>query len=63
MDAKYAYEIVGIYSALNEGVRVIERLATRTDFLGKSKKRSIIGGDLNLLYVDRKGNVNGINRG
>jgi hypothetical protein len=38
-------------------VRVIEKRATRTDCLGKSKKLSIMGGDLNLSYDDWEGNV------
>jgi hypothetical protein len=56
-DAKFTWEIIRIYRAPNEGMRVIERLAIRTDSLGKSKKRSIIGGDLNLPYADWKGKV------
>jgi hypothetical protein len=43
---------VGIYRAPSEDMRVIERLAARTDYLGKSTKRSIIGEDLNLLSAD-----------
>jgi hypothetical protein len=38
-------------------MRVIERLAARTDYLGKSTKRSIIGGDLNLPSADWNGNA------
>jgi hypothetical protein len=30
----------------------MEKLAARTDYKGNSTKRSIIGGDLNLPYVD-----------
>jgi hypothetical protein len=33
-------------------MRVIERLAARTDYLGNSTKRSFIGGDLNLHSAD-----------
>jgi hypothetical protein len=43
-------------------VRFIERLAARTDYLGNSTKRSIIGGDLNLPYADWNGNAE-CNRG
>ena len=49
---KFTWKIVGIYRALNEDMRVIERLAARTDYIGNSTKRSIIGGDLNLTYAD-----------
>jgi hypothetical protein len=44
-------------------MQVIERLATRIDSLGMSKKRSIMGGDLNLSYADSKGNVDVTSRG
>ena len=53
-DPKCMWEIIGIYRAPNEDIRVIERLATRTGFLGNSIKQSIIGGDLNLPQVDWK---------
>jgi hypothetical protein len=56
-DAKIAWKIKGICRARNEDVRLIERLATRTDSLEKSKEPSIIGGDLILLYFDWKGKV------
>jgi hypothetical protein len=51
-DTKFTLESVGIYRALNEGVRVIEKLATRTDSSGNSTKRIIIGDDLNLSYAN-----------
>ena len=41
---KLTWEIVGIYRAPNEDMRVIERLAARTGSTGISTKRSIIGG-------------------
>jgi len=44
-DHKWTWEVVGIYRAPNEDIRVIERLAARTGFLGNSMKRSIIEGD------------------
>jgi hypothetical protein len=40
-------------------MRVIERVAARTDFIGNSTKPSIIGGDLNLPYADWNGNAGG----
>ena len=58
-DPKCTWEIVGICRAPNEGMRVIERLAARTGFLGNSMKRSIIRGDLNLPQVDCKGIAGG----
>ena len=56
---KSTWEIVGIYRAPNEDMRIIERLATRTGSTGNCTKQSIIGGDLSLPYVDWKGNVDG----
>jgi hypothetical protein len=58
-DPRYTWEIVGIYRAPNEDIRVIEKLAARTGFLGNSRKRSIIGGDLNLPQVDWMGIAEG----
>jgi len=52
-------EVVGVYRAPNEDMRVIERLAARTGFTGSSTRRSIIGGDLNLPYADWNGNAGG----
>jgi hypothetical protein len=43
-DPKSAWEIVGIYRAPNDDMRVMERLAARTNVTGNSTKRSIIGG-------------------
>jgi len=40
---KFAWEVVGVYRAPNEDMRVIERLAARTEITGNSTKRSIIG--------------------
>jgi len=56
---KFTWEVVGVYRAPNEDMRVIERLAARTAFTGNSTKRSIIGGDLNLPYADWNGNAGG----
>jgi len=41
----FAWEVVGVYRAPNDEMRVIERLAARTGFTGNSTKRSNIGGD------------------
>jgi hypothetical protein len=62
-DSKFTWEIVGIYRAPNGDMRAIEKLATRTGCLGKSMKRSIITGDLNLPYVDWNGNADCASRG
>jgi len=56
---KFAWEILGIYRAPNKDMRVIERLAARTDFIGNSTKPSIIGGEVNLPYADWNGNAGG----
>jgi len=57
--SKFAWEVVGVYRAPNEDMRVIERSAARTELTGNSTKRSINGGDLNLPYADRNGNAGG----
>jgi hypothetical protein len=62
-DVKFTREIIGAYRAPNEHMRVIEGLTTRTDCLGKSTKRSVIGGDLSLPYAEWKGNMDDISRG
>jgi len=56
-DPKSAWEIVGIYRAPNEDMRVLEKLADRTGYSGRTTKRSIIGGDLNLPYADWNGHT------
>jgi hypothetical protein len=56
-DPKNAWEIVGIYRAPNEDIRVLEILADRTGYSGRTTKLSIIGGDLNLLYAVWNGHV------
>ena len=56
---KFTWEMVGVYRAPNEYMRVTERLAARTSSTGNSTKRDIIGGDLNLPYVDWNGNAGG----
>ena len=40
-DPIFTWEIVGIYRAPNEDMRVIERLAARTEYIGNSTKRNI----------------------
>jgi hypothetical protein len=62
-DNKFAQEIVGIYGAPNEDMRVIVRLATQTDVFGNSKKRSITGSELNMPYTDWNGNAESASRG
>ena len=42
-DPKFSWNIVGIYRAPNEDMRVIERLAARTGYTGNSTKSSVIG--------------------
>ena len=38
-------------------MRVLEKLADRTGYMGSTMKCSIIGGDLNLPYADWKGHA------
>jgi hypothetical protein len=47
-DPKYSWEIIGIYRAPNEDMLTIERLVARTQLTRDARRRSIIGGDLNL---------------
>ena len=61
-DTKFTWEIIGIYRAPNEDMRVLVRLAAQTAYAGNSTKRSINGGDLNLPYADWNGNA-GCNSG
>jgi hypothetical protein len=56
-DPKFTWEIIGLDRAPNEGMRVIERLAAQTDYLGSFTKRSIAGEDLNLPHADRNRNA------
>jgi len=56
---KFSWEVVEVYRAPNEDMRVLERLAAQNGFTGNSTKRSIIGGDLNLPYADWNGNAGG----
>src|SRR5215469_6633922 len=61
-DPIFTWEIIGIYRAPNDDMRVMEMLAARTSYSGNPTKRSIIGEDLNLPYVDWNGNA-GCNNG
>jgi hypothetical protein len=54
-DPKFTWEILGIYRAPNNNMRVMERLAAQTAYTGHSTNRSIIGIDLNVPYVDLNG--------
>jgi hypothetical protein len=54
-DPKIAWEIVSIYRAPNDDIRATEILADQTGIVGNFRKRSIIGGDLNLPPPDWKG--------
>jgi hypothetical protein len=56
---KFSWEVVGVYRAPNEDMRVIERLVARTGFTRNCTKRSMIGGDLNLHYAEWNGNAGG----
>jgi hypothetical protein len=62
MDPKYTWEIIGIYRAPCEDMRVIERLVAQTHYSRNSTKHSIIGGDLNLAQEDWNGSVEGTSR-
>jgi len=56
-DPKITWEIVGIYKAPNEEMRLFEKLTERTGYLRRTAKRSIIGGDLSLPYADWNGHA------
>jgi len=56
-DPKITWEIVGIYRAPNEDMRLFEKLVDRTGYMGRTTKRSIIAGDLNLPYADWNGHA------
>ena len=48
---KFTWDVVGIYRAPNENMRVVEKLAARTGCTGNSTKRSVIMDDLNLPHI------------
>ena len=54
---KNMWEIVGIYTSPNKNMRLLEKLADQTGYMGRTMKCSIIGGDLNLPYVDWNGHA------
>jgi hypothetical protein len=47
---KNMWEIVGIYRSPKGDMRLLEKLADWTGYMGRTMKRSIIGGELNLPY-------------
>jgi hypothetical protein len=55
--SKITWENVGIYRAPNEDTWLLEKLADRTGYMGRTTKRSIIRGDLNLSYADWDGHA------
>jgi hypothetical protein len=54
-DPKKVWEIVSFYRAPYEDMRAIEKVAAQIRLLGNFRKRSIIGGDLNLPHIDGTG--------
>ena len=56
-DPKITWKISGIYTAPNEDMWVLEKLADRTGYMGSTMKHSITGGDLNLPNVDWNGHM------
>ena len=49
--------MVGIYTAPNKDMRVLEKFTCRTGYIGNTTKRRIIGGVLNLPNVDFNGHA------
>jgi len=58
---KHTWDIVGLYRAPNDDMRVLERLVDRTFCARNPEKSRIIGGDLNLPRVDWNWNAEGNN--
>jgi hypothetical protein len=56
-DPNITWEIVGIYRPPNEDMRLLLNLTDRTGYMGRTTKRSIIGGFLNLPYADWYGHA------
>ena len=54
---KITWEDTGIYRAPNEDTRLLEKLADRTGYMGRTTKRIIIRGDLKLPYEDWNGHA------
>jgi len=57
MDARYTWEIIGIYRAQNKDILTIEKLAGRNLATRILTMRNINGGDWNLPQADWKGNA------
>jgi len=56
-DPKITWDILGIYRAPNENMRLFDKLADWTRYMGRTTKHSIIGGDLNLPYANWNGHA------
>jgi hypothetical protein len=56
-DPENTWEIVGIYRSPKEDMRLLEKLADRTENMGRTTKRSIIGGGIKLPNADWIGNA------
>ena len=56
-DPKITWEIVGIYRAPKEDKLLFEKLADWTGHMGRTTIRSVIEGDLSLLYADWNGHA------
>jgi hypothetical protein len=56
-DPKNTWEFEGIYRTPNVVMRLLDKLADQTAYMGRTTKCSIIGGDLTLLYADWDGHA------
>jgi hypothetical protein len=56
-DPKITWKILGIYRAPNEEMRLFEKLPDWAGYMGRTTKRNVIGGDLNLPYADWNGHA------
>jgi len=56
-DPKITWEILGICRAPKKDMRLLEKLAGQTGYMGRTTKPSTIGGDLSLPYADWKSNT------
>ena len=56
-DPKSTWETVGIYRASNKAMRVLDKLADRARYSGRTTKPGITGGELNLPYVGWNGHA------
>jgi hypothetical protein len=48
---KFTWEVVGVYRAPNDDMRVVEKLAPRTGCTVNCTKLSIIEGDFNIPHL------------